>query len=418
MGCGPSSRKPEEPLRAPTNEAGLKWRYNWPKGAGDHGPLNEKLIRQRIRKYPAQGGEKVLALPCGLTLRVAALTQRGYYPQQPYKANQDAFAVEPAVVDDGHWFAVYDGHGPCGEKVSEYAARHVVKNFAAAMGAGKSENDALVGAHLDANKAVAGDATIDDSQSGSTAVSVFLDAKTGDVYVANVGDSRAMLGSKPKASAKIQASALSTDQTPYRADERERVKKYGARVMTADQLDGLKPLHEDWNCDLGEEIDNDGDPPRLWAPEGDYPGTAFTRSIGDRLAEEIGVVAEPEITKHTLSADDRVLLIATDGIFEFITTRDCVDMASLYLNDSPEHVCNALTAEAYKHWITNEERTDDITVICIFIEGKKGGASADDVALEVGDVKAHVAEGDANAAKPEPSKKTRRGSLKKKTEDV
>ena len=104
-----------------------------------------------------------------------------------------------------------------------------------------------------------------------------------------------------------------------------------------------------------------------------------------------------------------MLLIASDGIFEFITTKDCIDIASLYLKDSPEHVCNALTAEAYKHWMTNEERTDDITVICIFIEGSKTNAGSEDVALEVNeDVKA---DGDNHAAAP--SKKTRRGSLKK-----
>ena len=31
----------------------------------------------------------------------------------------------------------------------------------------------------------------------------------------------------------------------------------------------------------GQEDDNNGDPPRLWAPNATYPGTAFTRSIGD-----------------------------------------------------------------------------------------------------------------------------------------
>ena len=44
----------------------------------------------------------------------------------------------------------------------------------------------------------------------------------------------------------------------------------------------------------GTEEDDDGDPPRLWAPNGMYPGTAFTRSIGDSAAERIGVTAEPE----------------------------------------------------------------------------------------------------------------------------
>ena len=49
---------------------------------------------------------------------------------------------------------------------------------------------------------------------------------------------------------------------------------------------------------LGEEVDEDGDPPRIWSPDGPYPGTAFTRSIGDSVAESLGVVAEPEILAH------------------------------------------------------------------------------------------------------------------------
>lgn len=36
----------------------------------------------------------------------------------------------------------------------------------------------------------------------------------------------------------------------------------------------------------------------MWSPHGDYPGTAFTRSIGDHVAEECGVIAEPEILER------------------------------------------------------------------------------------------------------------------------
>lgn len=65
---------------------------------------------------------------------------------------------------------------------------------------------------------------------------------------------------------------------PRRKDECERVKKCGARVLTLEQLDGLRdPTIQEWGT---EEQDN-GDPPRLWHPQGTYPGTAFTRSIGD-----------------------------------------------------------------------------------------------------------------------------------------
>ena len=52
---------------------------------------------------------------------------------------------------------------------------------------------------------------------------------------------------------------------------------------------------------LGNEIDEAGDPPRLWNVTLERPGTAFTRSIGDHLAEGIGVIAEPELLIREVS---------------------------------------------------------------------------------------------------------------------
>jgi serine/threonine protein phosphatase PrpC len=134
------------------------------------------------------------------------------------------------------------------------------------------------------------------------------------LYVSNVGDSRAIILSKSallstenmQAGADITAklgekkrllaTPLSSDQTPYRKDERERVMRRGARVLTQDQIDGVKPVTDTFdNLTLGDAIDEDGDPPRVWSTQGNYPGTAFTRSFGDSVAETIGVFAEPEI---------------------------------------------------------------------------------------------------------------------------
>lgn len=53
------------------------------------------------------------------------------------------------------------------------------------------------------------------------------------------------------------------------------------------------------------ELDEGGDPPRIWSPFGEYPGTAFTRSMGDVIAEELGVFAEPEIIRRKIHPLDR-----------------------------------------------------------------------------------------------------------------
>ena len=111
-------------------------------------------------------------------------------------------------------------------------------------------------------------------------------------------------------------------------------------------------------------------------------------------------MAEPELDHHQIKPNDKVLIVASDGIFEFITTRGCLDMALLYNN--PLEACLALVGESYKLWIEREDRTDDITIIVGFIE--QSGAKRDP---GVGIEEVAIEEGTAEMKK----KKTRRGSL-------
>lgn len=140
--------------------------------------------------------------------------------------------------------------------------------------------------------------------------------------MANSGDSRAVIAEKR--GNEIVAVDLSIDQTPFRVDELERVKLCGARVLTLDQIEGLKNPHV--QCWGNEEGDDDGDPPRLWVSNGMYPGTAFTRSIGDSIAESIGVVPNPEIVVLELGPQHPFFVLASDGVFEFLSSQTVVDM--------------------------------------------------------------------------------------------
>ena len=111
-------------------------------------------------------------------------------------------------------------------------------------------------AHLFTNTAMHASNGIDDSLSGTTSISIFFDGKK--MFVSNVGDSRAIIASI-QSDGRLVAKPLSSDQTPYRKDERERVKKYGARIMSMDQIDGIEPPHENWgDLNLGEDIDEGG----------------------------------------------------------------------------------------------------------------------------------------------------------------
>jgi len=104
----------------------------------------------------------------------------------------------------------------------------------------------------------------------------------------------------------------------------------------------------------------------VWSSHGGYPGTAFTRSFGDSIAEEIGVFAEPEMVTRPLSPEDRIIVLASDGVFEFLTNQSVIDICAKY--DDPLSACHAVVAESYELWLQYEMRTDDITMMCIFID--------------------------------------------------
>ena len=66
-----------------------------------------------------------------------------------------------------------------------------------------------------------------------------------------------------------------------------------------------------------------------------------------------------------MSDDDQLIIIGSDGIFEFISDMEVANISSIY--DDPEEACRALVGESYKRWIKREERTDDITAIVGFV---------------------------------------------------
>lgn len=119
----------------------------------------------------------------------------------------------------------------------------------------------------------------------------------------------------------------------FREDEKERVKKCGARVLTAGQVEAVmaaaidgSPIPEVEANEGGSSEPDEGDPPRLWVRDGMYPGTAFTRSVGDLTAEGIGVVADPEVRAVRISPSHLFFVLASDGVFEFLSSQAVVDM--------------------------------------------------------------------------------------------
>ncbi|XP_076887528.1 protein phosphatase 2C and cyclic nucleotide-binding/kinase domain-containing protein-like isoform X2 [Bidens hawaiensis] len=331
---------------------------------------NPEVGITRLRRVSSQflppDGSRIVVVPTGnYRLQYSYLSQRGYYPDALDKANQDSFCIHTpfGTNPNDHFFGVFDGHGEFGAQCSQFVKQKLCENLLRNSRFHVDPVDACHAAFMSTNAQLHADMDIDDSMSGTTAITVLVRGKT--LYAANSGDSRAVIAERR--GAEVVAVDLSIDQTPFRDDELERVKLCGARVLTLDQIEGLKNL--DVQC-WGTEEGDDGDPPRLWVPNGMYPGTAFTRSIGDSIAETIGVVANPEIVALDLTPDHLFFVVASDGVFEFLSSQAVVDMVSSYTD--PRDACAAIVAESYRLWLQYETRTDDITVIVVQISGLNG----------------------------------------------
>jgi serine/threonine protein phosphatase PrpC len=60
-------------------------------------------------------------------------------------------------------------------------------------------------------------------------------------------------------------------------------------------------------------------PLRVWHLHENIPGLAMSRSFGDGAAAEVGVIADPEILEMNLTEQDKFIVLASDGVWEFLS---------------------------------------------------------------------------------------------------
>jgi len=144
-------------------------------------------------------------------LRYAFVSQRGYYPHQLRKPNQDAYACQTLCGDPNAYFlGVFDGHGSEGDLCAQFAARRLVASLqmevATVLKKRKLSNrvaelwdplaerprvlDLFRRSFVNTNLLMHA-APFDTQLSGTTAVVCLVLGKT--LLVGNCGDSRAIL---------------------------------------------------------------------------------------------------------------------------------------------------------------------------------------------------------------------------------
>jgi integrin-linked kinase-associated serine/threonine phosphatase 2C len=123
-------------------------------------------------------------------------------------------------------------------------------------------------------------------EDGSCAIAALVVGNV--VWVCNVGDSKAVLGRFK--GGELKAHPLSKDHTPLLVKERQRIESKRGTVE-----DGRV------NGRLG-----------------------VSRSFGDMPVKRYGVIAQPDITKFSISDKDQFMVLACDGLWSVFTVEECV----------------------------------------------------------------------------------------------
>jgi serine/threonine protein phosphatase PrpC len=160
---------------------------------------------------------------------------------------------------------------------------------------------------------------------GTTATIILLSRE--EVFVAHVGDSRAILNCNGT------AIRLFEDHRPSRKDEMARIESAGGLILK-----------------VGGAYRVNG-------------ALAVSRAIGDRGLKEF-VVADPEIVTRTLTDTDDFLVVASDGLWDYVKDQECVDIAKSALSDDATDTLES-AAKTLVEIACERGSSDDVSVIVI-----------------------------------------------------
>lgn len=267
------------------------------------------------------------------------------------KTNQDSsFVFQRKSGGDDFICGVIDGHGAQGHHVSDFIRRNLAPQIIQ-----ERKQHAQLGTRAAIAQGFVNTATklrqkreIDATESG--AVVAMCMRKGQDVYVANVGDTRAVLASEE--GGRVRGKALTQDHTPALPGEKERIYARGGEVAPA----------------MYPGVGHAG-PPRVWQRGQVAGGLCVTRAIGDTSLNNVGVTAEPEVTKHRIRSSDRYVVIASDGCWDHVSNDRAAKLAMQHKD--PRQASEAIVQEARQAWKRSAQNTgyiDDITCLVVPVQ--------------------------------------------------
>ena len=78
-----------------------------------------------------------------------------------------------------------------------------------------------------------------------------------------------------------------------------------------------------------------------------------------------------EINIYDINSDDRFLVIASDGVWEFLSNEEVAAIVQpFYALGQAEQAANQIVRDSANQWKQREEVIDDITCVVVFLDTK------------------------------------------------
>lgn len=242
-----------------------------------------------------------------------------------------------------HVYGVFDGHS--GEELAEFSSQHLTSTLTEAIRDVRERNARGLHTHCSDKDIVhalkdtvqkldtAARNEMPKSSAGTTACIVYMTPTS--IITLNVGDSRAILRvGASKDSEDVKTLNLSRDHKPGDSDEMDRIMQCGGFVTVPERGDGVHRV-------MG----------RL----------SLSRALGDWDMRP-WVSATPDVTIQPRSSRDDFVVLATDGVWDVMTSAEVANALKRYFNEGkrPYQALDGLLRECRRRG-----SGDNITIVLV-----------------------------------------------------
>ena len=176
----------------------------------------------------------------------------------------------------------------------------------------------------------------------------------GVLTMASLGDSMGVIG-VAEGDGHVAGWALTQSHKPDQPNERARIEASGGSVEYLHNSD-YKPFIR--GGDFTERKRAGGKPMQL----------QYSRAFGGRGLKPYGLSNEPTVQQLRLDPSHRVLIIASDGLWDVCSEQEAVNVA-MYAHEAGTDAAQELVDFALEEQARRGSMADNVTVVCVFFKG-------------------------------------------------